>query len=120
MKPIGVIAACLLMVWSINADAKYHEPCSVLFETEFGWSTTYHVQCNYLTGAELNTVTSTFKYQSFSTYAVVFWAKDQATIIRMQGLVVCGIEASDRCASNGYAPIRGTDQEGRTWKVLLS
>lgn len=99
------------------AVAKYREDCTVKYATEYGWSTGYEVHCTYITGTELNAATSTFNYEAFATYAVVFWAQGEASVIRMQGFFFCAGEATDGCASTTYLPVSGTDQRGRSWMV---
>ena len=120
MRCVGIWPIVLLVAGSSlhsAAIAKYREPCTLKYETRDGWSEAYQVDCIYITGFELNTVTGTVLYQSLSAYAVVFWAQNQATVIRMEMVTACGFEASDKCASYLYMPVRGVDQEGRNWKV---
>ena len=117
LKLLFEMALFALIAAHPEARASYREACTVRYETESGWSTGYQVQCIYITGAELNSATTTFKYQVFDTYAVVFWKQNEASVIRLKGLFVCGMEASNQCASMTYMPITGTDQQGRTWKV---
>ena len=105
-----------LLVFCHSAIASYREACTVKYQTQNGWSSDYKVQCNYITGAELNNATSTFGYQAFSTYAVIFWDQNQASVLRLNGIFICGTEASNGCAIS-YIPIIGIDQQGRTWKV---
>jgi len=99
-----------------TASATYREGCTVKYETESGWSTGYQVQCNYTTGSELNMATTSFNYQPLSVYAVVFWQQHEASVIQMQGVFLCGFEATSGCVSS-FMAIRGTDQQGRIWKV---
>lgn len=113
-------AGCLLLFCSAYhapASAAYKESCRVRYEKEFGWSQIYEVECTYALGSELNRATSSFNYQAFATYAVVFWAKGEASVIRMEGTWLCGFEASDGCASNGFVPARGKDERDRVWKI---
>jgi len=108
----------LLIFPAMNALAAYREPCRVSYETEDGWSRKYDVECTYMTGFELNTATSTFNYQGFSTYAVVFWSQNQASVIRLTNTFFCGMETSDGCVTS-FSTVRGVDKPGRTWKVCL-
>src|SRR5262245_44122146 len=89
------------------AVASYREPCRVRYQVEYGWSQIYNVQCTYATGTELNTATSSFRYQAFSTYAVVFWEQGEASVILMSGFIPCGSEASGGCASGGLMAVSG-------------
>lgn len=113
---LGIVLLALIIAYP-PAMASYREACTVRYETESGWSSGYQVECIYLTGAELNSATATFNYQAFDTYAVVFWKQNEASVIRLKGYFVCGMEATGQCASMSYMPVKGTDQQGRTWKV---
>src|SRR5262245_7018076 len=101
--PTRSAAAALLLLAALGAGvtrpdvavASYREPCRVRYQVEYGWSQTYDVHCVYATGAELNSATSSFRYQVFSTYAVVFWDKGEASVILMNGFIPCGSEAAD-------------------------
>src|SRR6516162_3036353 len=67
---------------------------------------TYHVQAINTDGGELNSATSSFNYESWSHYIVIFWAQDQATVIKMD---CCYTEPT----SWGWT---GSDQEARQWE----
>ena len=76
----------------------------------------YSVDINWYTGAELNeAVGSSFKYSSFSNYAVVFWGRNEATVMEVSG-IICG---GDTFTKN-YLPIScstGVDQGGKKWTI---
>ena len=99
-----------------SSEAQYREACKAKYQTQQGWSNIYNVECNYLSGTELNTSTSSYQYDAFGAYAVIFWAKDQATVIKISTFLFCGINAFAGCAK-GILGLDGQDQEGRSWKV---
>jgi hypothetical protein len=68
----------------------------------------YHVQATKRTGAELNSATNSFSYNTFSTYIVIFWAQNQASVIQMDGFVTFP----------SVFPMSGSDQEGRPWQIV--
>ena len=43
----------------------------------------YKVEGNIYKGTELNKRTNSYKYNSWSTYVVIFWSNDQASIIKL-------------------------------------
>jgi hypothetical protein len=112
---VGKISLLLLIFsFALSAHAEYREPCTVVY-TATGKS--YRVTCLYVSGFELNQATTSLNYDSLATYAVVFWAQNQATVIRLGGINACGTAAFAGCVYNTYLGETGTDQEGRGWKV---
>lgn len=69
---------------------------------------TYQVEATIARGSELNQATGTWDYDGFATYVVIFWDRDQATIIQLES------------AWLGAFPVAGVDQQGRGWKVTKS
>lgn len=79
----------------------------VKYETEDGWSKGYSVNVTIIKGSELNRRTKTYNYSSYSTYAVIFWGDDQASVIKL----------SYYTGSIGVYGVSGTDAQGREWKL---
>ena len=76
------------------------------YQTQNGWSDPYQVQATIEDGSELNAATSSLNYQAFSKYVVIFWAQNQASVIKLDN------------AFGLYAAYQeGIDQEGRHWQV---
>ena len=77
------------------------------YETEAGWSQSYSVQATIVKGSELNRRTGTFNYTPYSTYAVIFWAEGEASMLELEyysgSLSAYGVDA--------------VDQRGRKWHV---
>jgi hypothetical protein len=73
MKKLSILIFFLFVTF--NSFAKYTQTCTVKYETQEGWSKKYVVDVTFLTGAELNDATSSYKYSSYSAYAVIFWEK---------------------------------------------
>lgn len=67
----------------------------------------YKVEATIIRGSELNEKTRTFDYSPFSTYAVIFWADGQASIIEFDyyfgSVTVFGLD--------------GKDQGGGKWEI---
>lgn len=83
------------------------EKLCVKYETRSGWSKGYHVDVNTLKGSELNRRTNSWDYKSYSTYAVIFWSNDQASII----------ELSYFTGSFSAYATNGVDQSGSKWRL---
>jgi len=69
------------------------------------------VEANIYGGDELNERTNSYNYDFYSTYAVIWWAQDQATVIKITDFV------SNNSLRGSYFPVRGHDQQGYPWSV---
>jgi hypothetical protein len=78
-------------------QAKYVQTCSVKYMTKDGWSKKYTVDVTFISGTELNEATSSFKYSSYSVYAVIFWSKEQVTVIKLSSYLSCGDNVDKNC-----------------------
>lgn len=83
------------------------ETVCVKYQTQTGWSKGYQVDGTIIKGSELNSRTSTYSYQPYSTYVVVFWSQDQASILKLSYY-------SGSISAYGHS---ATDQQGRSWRV---
>ncbi len=113
---LASISLIFIILSSSTSFAFYREPCKVKYQTQDGWSKTYEVECNYMSGLELNQQTKTAAYNSFNIYTVVYWSENQTTIIKLSNYTSCGSTAKARCAKS-FMNLDGLDQEGRNWKV---
>jgi hypothetical protein len=83
------------------------ERVCVKYRTQSGWSQGYNVEGTIIRGSELNKRTSSFDFNSLSTYVVIFWRDGQASVLELQYFF----------GSISAIPIQATDQRGRTWEV---
>ena len=110
MKILKLLATLWLapLLPAIASAADKAEVC-VKFRKDYGWSKGYAVQGTVISGSDLNSAVGSFtRFKSFSTYVVVFWDQDQASIFELPAI------------SMGSIPIFETeveDQQGRKWKV---
>lgn len=104
----------------MTAEAKYTKTCKVKYKTEHNWSEYYTVDVNFLSGSELNSATSSFDYEIYSTYAVVFWGSGKAAVIQISGFTGCGLEVKESCIINKLSNLEGEDQNGRDWEICTS
>ena len=69
----------------------------------------YKVNAQIMSGTELNRRTRSYDYNSFSKYAVIFWAQDQVSIIELDYPGTVSTWGTD-----------GTDQRGYKWELSSS
>jgi hypothetical protein len=99
------------------AFGAYREECRAYYMDGAGSSQGYRVECVYAAGEELNAAVGAFSYRPLATYAVIFWAPGEATIIEIDGLATCAPKATRGCLSWSLGGIEGTDQSGRSWRI---
>jgi hypothetical protein len=105
-----LLLAIMLSGFLNFASALEEQVVCVKYKTQIGWSKGYQVEGKVMKGSELNTATSSFDYNSLSTYVVIFWDQDEVSILELDfyfgSISVIGDNA--------------TDQIGREWKVSSS
>lgn len=121
MKKISLFLAILTCFNLITSDifAKCRREAKVKYETTYGWSKLYSVEVIFLTGLELNRATTSIDYNSFSNYAVIFWAEGEATVIEIDSLLFCGVEFECDCLENQIFDLEGQDQDGDKWIICI-
>jgi hypothetical protein len=119
MKRI-IILLFLAIFLCFKSEAKYTQTCVARYMTQEGWSKKYTVDITFMSGTELNEATNSFKYSSFSVYAIIFWGEGQATVIKVSTFLSCGTAVDHNCISNAFSDIKGKDQDGDEWKICVS
>lgn len=114
-RTILTFLTIFLIVWA--ADAKYTQTCRVKYKKNYGWSSYYTVDVTFMSGIELNRATKTYNYTSYSTYAIIFWDKGEASVIEISSYIGCGSEVKQSCISNRVTNMTGEDREGRGWEI---
>ncbi len=112
-----IVLIFYFLLYFAFAEAKYVQTCKVKYKSNDGWSEYYTVEVTFHSGAELNKATRTFDYDGFSTYAVVFWGDNKASVIKISSFTGCGTEVNQGCISNKVSNLEGEDQNGRSWEV---
>lgn len=112
-----IFTILLITLFVIPSQGKYVQTCEVKYQTQNGWSKKYTVDVTFMTGSELNTATKSFKYSSFSVYAIIFWSKDEATIIKLKTYLACGTEVDKSCITNTIGNFEGVDQDEDEWSI---
>ena len=113
-----IVAFFFIGIFSVSA--KYTQTCTVRYMTQDGWSKKYVVDVTFLTGSELNDATSSYRYSSYSTYAVIFWGEGKATVIKLSSYTGCSTEVEKSCITNTYTDLKGKDQDDDEWKICIS
>ena len=88
--------------------------------TKDGWSKKYTVNVSFYSGSELNKATNSFKYSSFSVYAIIFWDNEEATVIKISSFLICSEIVDSDCITNTVGDLKGADQDGDSWKICIS
>jgi hypothetical protein len=117
-KLVFILTAILLLCF--KAEAKYTQTCVARYMTQEGWSKKYTVDVTFISGSELNEATNSFKYSSFSVYAVIFWGEGQATVIKLSTFLSCGTTVDKNCITNTIGDLKGKDQDDDEWKICVS
>lgn len=98
----------LFTISSIGMAAEKQEAC-VKYRKDYGWSKGYSVITTVISGSDLNSTVGSFsKFESYATYAVVFWDENQASIYKLPPLSMGSLPSFEQEVE---------DQEGRKWKI---
>ena len=116
----ALLTLITVLIFTTNVEAKYTQTCIARYMTEEGWSKKYTVDVTFISGYELNEATSSYKYLTYSVYAVIFWGQGQASVIKISNYLSCGNEVDKNCITSTYGDIKGTDQDGDDWKICIS
>lgn len=104
MRARFLLVALILVTPIIGAASELVTVCAK-YKTNYSWSNGYKIEATVMKGSELNQATSSFDYTSSSTYVVIFWDEDQASIIEMDLPYL------------GPVGQNGEDQQGRKWEI---
>lgn len=102
-----ITAAMMFTPVSPLSAAERVELCAK-YRTSSGWSDGYKIEATITKGSELNQATSSFNYQSLDIYVVIFWDKDEASVIQMNSPFI------------SFTGETGYDQQGREWQIEKS
>ena len=110
----------LLLICFCTANAKYSQSCIVKYKTQNGWSKKYTVTVTFMSGMELNEATSGMRYSVMSIYAIIFWDKGEATVIKISSLLLCGTVVDQSCIRNAVLDLKGKDQDDDEWNICVN
>lgn len=119
MKIKILILTLLFISICTNVDAKCRRTATVKYEQQNGWSKKYTVEVTFMTGYELNQATTSYDYDMYSVYAIIFWGEGQASVIKLKTYLLCGTEVTCDCINNSIYDLQGYDQDGDKWNICL-
>ena len=121
MKYIRKLTILLIAIFvlSSNVEAKYVQTAKAKYKKEYGWSQYYTVEITFISGYELNKATRTYDYSAYSIYAVIFWDRDQASVIKFSTFTGCGTEVNKSCIVNTVTNLEGKDQRDVKWEICV-
>jgi hypothetical protein len=85
------------------------------YQTRSGWSDSYGGTANVISGSFLNKKAGAPHFDSSSSYAVIFWGNDQATVLKLRS-ATGNITAYDTKA----VEVDRRGNTGRTWRLSTS
>ena len=102
MKKLNILLLTILI--SFNAFAyEVVDVCATYSNT----GKNYAVQGNIYKGSELNSETNSFNYMPLSTYVVIFWSNEQASVIKLDSYY----------GTLFHYGTSGQDQRGYPWTI---
>lgn len=104
---LAFLGASLLALATVAEAADRLQVCAK-YRTGYGWSDGYRVQATKIKGSELNRATGSWEYNSLATYVVIFWDRDQASVIELSWPFL------------GPMGTEGEDQRGTRWEISTS
>ncbi len=107
--PILKMLCCAIFLAAIATPSAAEYRIEDVCATYLGTGKSYEVEGHILDGAELNKRLGSYRFRSYATYVVIFWAEDQVSYIELEysfGPSISGTE--------------GTDQRGYKWSVSTS
>jgi len=118
-KGTRILIVAILLVSGFDASARCRRVAEVKYQQQYGWSRKYTVEVSFMSGYELNQVTSSFNYDGYAKYAIIFWQQNQATVIKLSSMLICGMEITCDCIENTLMDLQGYDQDGDKWNLCL-
>lgn len=92
-----------------TADAYEVKSVCAKYQTNYSWSKSYKVKAQFYRGDELNREIGSFsRFNMFDYYAVIWWDREQASIIKMDSPYLAGVMMFNSS---------GVDQNGRQWSL---
>lgn len=102
--------------------ARHTQTAKVRYETADGMSRWQETDVSFLTGNELNDLTTSTRYDFMKNYATILFGKDnygrsQIAVIRINSpFLICGTDFDESCLPL-MGKMKGPDQQGRVWEI---
>lgn len=93
----------ITLLQSVCSYAAIRRYCMVRYATEYGWSKTYTVEVQFMTGYELNKATNSFQYDSYDKYCLIWWAQGQVSILKIKSYLITGYDFTRNDFRNAFS-----------------
>lgn len=120
------IALAIALSLSLNTTyAAIRRLCNVQYATAYGWSQTYTMQVEFITGSELNNATHSYSYDSFKKYCLLWFSNGGVAINEIKDFFMCGFTFDDDAFRNLFyinfsikcPQINSENEDGQFWKI---
>lgn len=112
-----LVSFIFFLSFADSVSAKVLLTAKVKYERETGWSQWVETEVTFMRGSELNEATSTFRYNSFKSYAVIFFFQDQVAIIEQTNFSICSSGTFAVSCLPSIGNFEGKDSQERKWKI---
>lgn len=119
MMRLAILVGLAALGAAQPASAELRTTAKVRYETQSGMSAWTETTVTFDMGSELNDATKTFNYSLYTAYAVIFFAPNQAAVIKRSGITICSGKFIPSCLPviGGFT---GDDQSGRHWEICTA
>ena len=117
--PVLALLTVVFLMIPFKGSSECKKVVKAKYQEETGWSQFQKVEMSFMSGQELNRRRGKFEYDSRSVYAVIFWKRDQGTVIDLNTSLECGTTVKCRCVEGIGGDLEGTDQNGMEWRVCV-
>lgn len=73
----------LLLSITFSSYSNIRRICNVQYKTEDGWSKYYKMEVQFVTGSELNKMTTSYKYSTYLNYCLLWFEKGEVAILEI-------------------------------------
>jgi len=122
---LKIVLAILLALNLHPSYASIRRQCKVQYATASGWSHTYTMQVEFITGSELNNATHSYSYDSYKKYCLLWFSNGGVAINEIRDYFLCGFTFDDDAFRNLFyikfsiqcPQINAENDDGRIWKI---
>jgi len=104
----ALLALAVLLLATFPALGSERVTVCAKYRADYGWSKGYKVEATVTKGSELNRATRSYDYTSYSTYVVIFWDRDEVSVIEMDWPTL------------SHMGTEGEDKRGVKWEISKS
>lgn len=120
-----LLITLLIFYFDLASFATVRRVCNVQYATSYGWSQTYTMQVEFMTGTELNNATRSYNYDSYKKYCLLWFSNGGVAIDEIGDYFLCGYEFDDDAFRNLFyfrfsiqcLQINSQDDEAPVWRI---